>query len=65
MYRVAVCDTFATVGAREDIDGCVPLVVFCPNRQTDEAERVELTMEPKVARALARRLNRWAKLASS
>ena len=65
MIRQKVDESFASVGAREDIDGCVPLVVLCPNRQKDDAERIELTMEPKTARALARRLNRWARMVSS
>lgn len=65
MIRASVNSAFATVGAREDIDGAVPLVAFCPHRGVDELDRIELTMEPAVARALARKLNRWAKLVSS
>lgn len=65
MRRIAVDETYATVGAREDIDGYGLKVVLCPSRQTDIEDQVELFMTPQVARAVARRLNRWAKLASS
>lgn len=63
MRSVKVDGDFATVGAREDIDGAYPEVVFCPDRRAESL--VEIRMEPRTARALARKLNRWAKLVSS
>lgn len=65
MRRIKVSEAFATVGAREDIDGACPRVVLVPSRDLPLSEQVELTMEPATARALARRLNRWAKFVSS
>lgn len=57
-------EDFATVGAREDIDGTVKTVFVCSDRRGD-VESATLEMTPKTARALARRLNRWARLVDS
>lgn len=64
MLVYEVDEAFATVGALEDIDGDWPRIVLNPDRRHGD-DGLELIMEPRVARALARRLNRWAKLASS
>lgn len=58
-----VNDTYATVGAQEDIDGATRRVVVKTNRTDPDAPVLHMT--PKVARALARRLNRWARLVDS
>jgi hypothetical protein len=56
-------DSTATVGARTDIDGLIPRVVVDTNRCSEEGAILEMT--PKVARMLARQLNKWAKLVDS
>lgn len=56
-----VDEDFATVGAREDIDGEAKTIVLCSDRRHDYMAAT-LEMTPKTARALARRLNRWARL---
>jgi hypothetical protein len=42
MIRQKVSESYATIGAREDIDGAVPLVAFCPNREAAEDALDEL-----------------------
>lgn len=58
-----VDESCATVGARVDIDGAIPKVVVDTNRTSDDGAILEMT--PKVARALARQLNKWARLVDS
>lgn len=60
MIRLYVDESYATVSARADIDGMLPQVVLCPNRDGKEAD-YEVTMTPKTARLLARRLTQWAR----
>ena len=52
-------ESYATVGARSDIDGAYPKVVVNTNRTN--ADGAVLKMSPKVARSLARQLNKWAR----
>lgn len=63
MTTHTVNEAYATVGAREGIDGVSRRVVVNTNRTLPDAAILE--MSPRVARALARRLNRWARLAES
>ena len=53
----------ATVGARTDIDSLIPKVVVDTDRCSEDGAILE--MSPKAARALARQLNKWAKLVDS
>lgn len=64
MSRYWLDETFATVGAEEDIDGACLNVVLTTDRREDY-EGVVIEMTPATARALARRLNRWARLVST
>lgn len=63
IYQYNVNESFATVGSQEDVDGCCPLVILTHNRNSDDP--IQLLMSPRVARMVARRLNRAAKLISS
>ena len=56
--------TYATVGARVDIDNACPMVIVDTDNRVS-VDSVVLKMEPRVARALARQLNKWAKLVDS
>ena len=58
-YRVS--ETYATVGAREDIDGMMRTVVVDTNRTKGDDEATVIIMTPRVARSLARRLAKWAR----
>ena len=58
VYRIHA--STATVGARVDIDNAIPKVIVDTDRCSEEG--VVLEMTPRVARALARQLNKWAKL---
>lgn len=49
---------WASVSAREDVDGTTPTVIYTPSR--DEDEPLEIAMTPADARKLARALNKAA-----
>jgi hypothetical protein len=57
--------TWTTVSAREDLTGYrTPMVVVQVNRQDRHTDRnVEFEMTPKDARALSRKLSKYAKFA--
>lgn len=62
MISYEVDNSFAIVGARQDIDEAFPRVFVTPDRREDDDNQFELAMTPKVARTLARRLKKWADL---
>ena len=51
---------FATVGAQEDVDGACQQIRYCVNREREN--KTVITMSASEARALSRRLKKWADL---